>query len=539
MKIRVFITIGAAIIMATLVAAGPGTSGKFSDNETSNGNMATAWTSTPWIQTSQADFNAGVLNNVDISTSPGSVQLAVSSGWYQGGWLFRKQITIAHTRVTATLTNFPVMINLTADADLAPAAQSNGNDILFTASNGTTKLNHEIERYVNSTGQLVAWVLVPSLSSTTDTIIFLYYGNASSGNQQNPTGVWNSAYQGVWHLNETSGTSINDSTSNHNTGMAQSGVTVNATGQIDGAESFNGTTGWTSLGTSSTLNFGVGAPFTIEGWFKTTDSYGSIVSFRSSTNDNPVIDICVGYDGATTSAGRLMALVRDDNNTGNYAEVVYTTAVNNGSWHYFVLTRNAGNTIQLYCDGVLRGTNSSTGAGGAITTDLKSLGSERRWVQVGFTSTDNEYLTATIDEVRVSNALLSSSWISTCYNNQSSPATFYALAAKTGVTYISSGTIASAVFNTNIIGARWDALIWDRTLPAGTNITFEVRANPNNFLPGTPDATIPWTTVGGTSPADSGLPSGAYKQWRATLTTTISTNTPTLIEVRMYYCNNN
>jgi len=103
------------------------------------------------------------------------------------------------------------------------------------------------------------------------------------------------------------------------------------------------------------------------------------------------------------------------------------------------------------------------------------------------------------------------------------------------VTYrIPSGTITtSPVFDIMVTGSRWDALFWDESLPANTDITFEVRASDTAFL--ITDVSPAWTQVGGTSPVLSGLPSGRYKQWRATLTTTVPLNTPTLSEVRVYY----
>lgn len=100
-------------------------------------------------------------------------------------------------------------------------------------------------------------------------------------------------------------------------------------------------------------------------------------------------------------------------------------------------------------------------------------------------------------------------------------------------TYADAGTIASQVLDTGIAGAKWDALFWDETLPANTNITFEVRASDTAF---TKDAATPsWTFVGGTSPVTSGLPSGRYLQWRATLTTSDTSKTPTLHEVTVDY----
>jgi hypothetical protein len=94
--------------------------------------------------------------------------------------------------------------------------------------------------------------------------------------------------------------------------------------------------------------------------------------------------------------------------------------------------------------------------------------------------------------------------------------------------------IISAVLNgIKTAGTTWNGLFWDETLLANTDIVFEVRASDTLFAK---DAASPgWTGVGGTSPVISGLPSGRYIQWRATLSTTDPAETPVLHEVRVYY----
>lgn len=100
-------------------------------------------------------------------------------------------------------------------------------------------------------------------------------------------------------------------------------------------------------------------------------------------------------------------------------------------------------------------------------------------------------------------------------------------------TYNSSGTIVSQVLDTGLPGDRWDALFLYEVLQKNTNITFEVRASDIPFTKD--DVTLTWTSVGGASIIISGLPSGRYKQWRATLTTSDVSITPALNEVRVYY----
>jgi hypothetical protein len=93
--------------------------------------------------------------------------------------------------------------------------------------------------------------------------------------------------------------------------------------------------------------------------------------------------------------------------------------------------------------------------------------------------------------------------------------------------YYSSGTIASEVYDTGKAGASWDGLGSSKTLPTGTSITFQVRASDTAFAKD--NATLAWQ-------AASALPiTGRYQQWRATLTTSDTSKTPILHEVRVLY----
>ena len=107
---------------------------------------------------------------------------------------------------------------------------------LWTAAGN--KLNHELERWDGSTGTVVAWVKVPVLSSTTDTVIYMWYGNSwVTTSQENKTGVWDANYKGVWHLKDATGANVADSTSNGNTGTPTNSPAQTAS-NIDGGSEF-------------------------------------------------------------------------------------------------------------------------------------------------------------------------------------------------------------------------------------------------------------------------------------------------------------
>lgn len=73
--------------------------------------------------------------------------------WYPGGWRYRKSITVDQTKVgTGGVTNFPMYVDWASDSHIIAQSQTNGNDILFTSSDGTTKLSHELERMYTVAG---------------------------------------------------------------------------------------------------------------------------------------------------------------------------------------------------------------------------------------------------------------------------------------------------------------------------------------------------------------------------------------------------
>ncbi|HYL66542.1 MAG TPA: DUF2341 domain-containing protein [Nitrosopumilaceae archaeon] len=99
--------------------------------------------------------------------------------------------------------NFPLLINETTDTDLKNYAKSNRYDVLFTACDGKTKLDHEIENYTTTTGSLTAWVQVPNIYNSPNNVIYMYYNNTAATNQQNITSTWDPTYAGVWHFANT------------------------------------------------------------------------------------------------------------------------------------------------------------------------------------------------------------------------------------------------------------------------------------------------------------------------------------------------
>lgn len=119
--------------------------------------------------------------------------------WFaQGTWSFRKPLAIDAGWVDATLTDLPVLVDF-VDAELIGNLQADGQDLVFTAADGTTRLDHEVESVNVTSGAVTAWVRVPVVDATTDTGFFVYYGNGTAEDQQDPAAVFGSNADLVVH----------------------------------------------------------------------------------------------------------------------------------------------------------------------------------------------------------------------------------------------------------------------------------------------------------------------------------------------------
>jgi len=375
----------------------------------SNTARGAAWINTTYLNTNSPTTFATFEDQIGILTT----------------WAYRKQIEIDASKVDEDLTNFPILIS-TTDNDLKNNALSNGYDIMFTNSSVswtsgsyTDKLAHEIEKYDSNTGELVAWVNVTSLSSTTNTTIYMYYGNTLCiANREDVTGVWDSNYVGVWHLHDTplKDELHNDSTSNyHNLTFndANGNSNTDAPGIIDGADDLNGDADYMNKSHHADFNL---TQFTLECWVnqdtgaETPDNHFIINKQLDDYSDRNF----ALYSNASDNIPVVQARHAADNYT-----VYGTTNLTDSGWQYVVATADA-NFLTLYVNATSEGTPDLLDAGPILTQAAPlMIGREND-------SADPEYWDGGIDEVRISKIARNTSWINATYNTTSSPITFLA-----------------------------------------------------------------------------------------------------------------
>jgi len=359
-------------------------------------------------------------------------------GWYDTDWDYRKKITLESDYISgsANLTSFPVLISIT-DTDLASDALDNGYDILFTAGDEVTKLQHEIESFNGTSGNLTAWVMLPSLSPSVDTDIYMYYGNAGSGNSENATGAWDSNYRMVQHLEETSGTHY-DSTqySNDGTENIDAPGTQDADGKIDGADDVDGTDDYIDIDTvvNDMSSAGTG---TIEAWIyseEPNDSSASIIGFGDTDADSFIYLAIVNGNlyaySMVTGASRWG--LDTDAAIDDYQQWLHIALVQDGTSP--VLYVNGTAPAQTFISEVDK-TVWFDDIGGIDNARIASRNKNNGGNAIFF---DGK-----IDEVRISDTVRNEHWITTSYNNQNNPAAFITLGSEIGTPLVTTNTAAS------------------------------------------------------------------------------------------------
>lgn len=332
------------------------------------------------------------------------------SPWPRGMGIYRKKITIAYTNITANLTNFPVLVRLgTNNFDFA-GAMTNGYDLRFTQGDGLTLLNFERERHASATSNAEYWVSLPLVGSASNTVFYMYYGKPGVANAENKTAVWTNGYVAVWHCAETAGTNVLDSTTNNFNGWAVSttGVTMDAVGQVDGADDYDGSNGVVSV-PSFNITYSP-SKVSVEMWLKSlsNDYSQAFISDAGQITNSGFLYIsrntgALGFSYASgTSSPALYFLT--------YHSVTQTEWIQVG-----IVADYDADTVTVYRDGALfTGDTNPRSMPSAIPPDSPML-------FIGGYSAGAPSMTATIDEVRISTVLRSAAWISASYKNQSDP----------------------------------------------------------------------------------------------------------------------
>jgi MSHA biogenesis protein MshQ len=115
-------------------------------------------------------------------------------------YYFQRDIIINASKIAGDFQDFP-MLFIYNDLSLK-SCMPDGSDIYFFDQSGFIHLDSEIDYFNVETGELVAWVKIPELSSTDDVVISISYGSNENMYTENSKSVWSNGYTSVWHFSE-------------------------------------------------------------------------------------------------------------------------------------------------------------------------------------------------------------------------------------------------------------------------------------------------------------------------------------------------
>ncbi|MDO8512530.1 MAG: DUF2341 domain-containing protein, partial [bacterium] len=390
-------------------------------------------------------------------------------------------ITIDQSNVDADLTDFPLLVKITSDSDISTAL-SNGYDIRFTSSDGSTLLKYERESWSGGGGTAVTaviWVKVPAISGTTNTDIYMYYGKADATDGQDVTNVWDSSFKGVWHFKETTGVNNADSTSNVNTGTPTNGP-VQATGKIDGSLQFDGVNDSVAISSLAKGQMNIMASVWVKPARLEMGHYNTV--FWESTNVSNVFARLVMWiynDGIVEFGGRIQ-----DDGGFQFRDSVPKLPIN--TWSHIVGVWNGSSgDISIFINGTQVSTTGTGVAGQIANTNPAG-------VEIG-DDFQGDNMGGIIDEPRISSIARSAEWIKFEYNNMNASNNELTLASQDIVGLVVP-TIATPTAQSS------SSIRWNFTDNATTETGFKLYDSANNLISTNATADLSYIEETGLSP---------------------------------------
>ncbi len=363
-------------------------------------------------QTYNASVTVNDGNNPDVTTNFTWTVNAAGGAMFPNNYSFRRLLTVGPANVagTANLADFPLLVSgtyayLKSTGNGGKVESASGYDIRFESVGGT-KLDHEVERWNDTTGEFTAWVRIPTLNATSDTTIYLYYGNSVvSSTEENATGTWpTSAYKGVYHLAEDPGSTSTSSDSSGQYNGTYNGAMNSAdlvSGKIGNAVEFDG-----SDDVVDTVNTERILAWTLSCWVNAPNLPSQAPGTGLiSRGDN----YSLTWDNGTTSfRGALVYKVGGTKNSVDFEG----SGLSTNTWHHIAATFD-GTEARTYKDGAL------------VVSDSSVPGSPKN-SPAGMALMGGA-IDGILDEARVATVVRNGDWITTEYNNQNNPVTFTAL----------------------------------------------------------------------------------------------------------------
>lgn len=374
------------------------------------------WSSPTFIETNStsggiSDISFSACNNSTFRVYNNSTSALVTSAKsYNFDRRYRVKITLDRNEVFTQESNYPLTFNLARLSGATSGSillnpfwtnvQSDGGDLLVTDINNN-RLPLEIG-YIDITNKkgTIYFKNINALKTSadiSDNEFYLYWGKTGTSSISQPNAsatygsrnVWDNNYIGVWHLDEISGTSVNDSTQYTNNGSVTGSITT-VNSPVGRGLRIN-SSNYVSVPSQAEFNI---SAFTLEFLFKTS----------SVVNDYPVLIVL----GDSMSARAFHISVQNGGlsyygmNNDPVIEAPSGSHSNN-IWYGGAVRAQLNSSATLYVNTSAIGSDSN----------ISTMNGNGKTLNIGA-----PYSTAVfeLDEIRFSNIRRSEEWVKTTNN---------------------------------------------------------------------------------------------------------------------------
>jgi hypothetical protein len=342
--------------------------------------------------------------------------------WLDSAWLYRKKITVQAGQVSGgPHTNFPFLYS-SDDADVNAHARPDGGDLRFTLEDGTTLLDRELIRFYQAppfpASQQIAHVRVPSLSAGQE--LYVYFGNPAATEPGTRGAVW-PGHSLVIH-GELDGGQFYDSSPNAHA-VTNHGC-IEGTGKIgSGIQCLRADSDYLELPDTPTLR-----PVRV-----TMSCWAKVIAIGLGEQHRPVsmpYDDGAPWDNPfnaysvmfSRDAGGGIQIIGSGNVAGVYKQENSNIGDEVANTFYHLAQTFDGNNFRLYRDAVEVANSPAAGVGniGYNGSPVLTIGQRSE-------HSPGQYFDGVVEEVKVIDEALSLAWITTEYNNENDPASFFTL----------------------------------------------------------------------------------------------------------------
>lgn len=338
--------------------------------------------------------------------------------WYNASWLYRVKITTQNSQVDADLTGFPIYVDLSLlPAGFHANVKSDGGDIRVTTADEVTEVAREVVFYdaALDKGELH---FKANILDASNVDFYIYYGNAAASDYAatdtyGANNVWDSNYKAVYHMQQDpSGTSpqVKDSTSNANHLVMSGGMPSSALVDVKLGKGINFDGSNDVLTSQNSIGIGGSAARTLSMWHKPTSSNKNVIGWGTNST---------GQHWDILFYSNLMWCHWNGSGNDNLAQGAAATL--NTLFHtYHTFSGGTPGNVISYVNGVSGGTKSTSGVN--TTNGVLRVGAGT------YTATDR--IAGWIDELRISNIVRSTTWMSTEYKNQNNNSAFFSFGSQ-------------------------------------------------------------------------------------------------------------